>query len=172
MGEGKRRKEAQGDRYGYPEIFMLQIFSGDANQTVRVPLPIKRKAKSLMTQQDALAMAGIVFAYFTKPTEGIWVAVETATGEYCQPSDVKPSLETIKPIAHQLPKAFWGWVKTTTFDEQGDRVLGSVLQVPDSLTGIWYNRIFESVKGVGPERPKPQARSVVTFEQQLLEASR
>lgn len=172
MGQAKQRKKVEGDRYGYPEIFMLQIFSGDADKTVRVPLPIKRKDKSLMTQLDALAMAGIVFAYLAKPTKGIWIAVEASIDKYCQASDVRPSLETIKQIAHQLPKAFWGWVKTTTFDEKGDRVLGSILQVPDSLTGVWYNRIFESVQGVGPEQPNPQVRSVGTFEQQLLEVSR
>jgi hypothetical protein len=172
MGAARQRKATQKDRYGYPEIFILQIFSGDAAKTVRVPLPIKRKPKPLMTQQDALALAGLIFAYYTKPTEGIWVAVETAVGAYCRPSDVKPSLETIKPIAQQLPKAFWGWVKATTFDEKGDRVMGEILEIRDPLTGHKQKRIFESVQGAGPEQPKPQPRSVGTFEQQLLEVSR
>lgn len=174
MGQAKARKQSPASDYGYPSIFVLQLFDRHNNELVDINLTIKSKGKRLLTNKDALAMAGTLIGYFVNPTDHNWQCVQNAIASYCRPLAADPNLEAIKPIAPNLPVEFWAWVRETSVNEQGDRLLGPVLESRDIALGLKCKVTFASRPGVAPEQEGVQMKQYqgAVFEKQLLGVSK
>ena len=83
MGEAKRRKQ-RSTNYGQPQCYTLNLYNDRHALIVSIPMPVKNRAKALMTDLNAVGMAGSIMYYLINPTPYYWQKVQGAIAQYCQ----------------------------------------------------------------------------------------
>ena len=142
MGEAKRRKQ-RSTNYGQPQCYTLNLYDDRHALIVSIPMPIKNRTKALMTDLNAVGMAGSIVWYLINPTDYYWQKVQGAIAQYCQSLESVPDFETLQEWAAVLPARFWANIT---------RPDGAIVQSRDSVAGPTGPVVMESREGVAPKQ--------------------
>jgi len=142
MGEAKRRKQRT-PTYGQPALYTLHLYDDRHELIVSIPMPVKNRAKALMTDLNAVGMAGSIVWYLVNPTDYYWQKVQGAIAEYCQSLEAIPDFATLQEWAAFLPERFWANIT---------RPDGAIVQSRDKDRGPTGDVVMESRENVAPKQ--------------------
>jgi len=142
MGEAKRRKQ-RSTNYGQPQCYTLNLYNDRHALIVSIPMPVKNRAKALMTDLNAVGMAGSIMYYLINPTPYYWQKVQGAIAQYCQSLEAVPDFETLQEWAAVLPERFWANIT---------RPDGAIVQSRDKDRGPTGDVVMESREDVAPKQ--------------------